>query len=118
MKALCIRSPWWEKIISGEKTIETRTWKTKHRGWIAICASKPTGAVVGFAKLVDCRPMTDADEEQACCSWQRYAWVLGEIITIEPLPVKGSLGLFEVDLLELGLDEAMRIYFRQTGGQS
>ncbi|GAH18321.1 unnamed protein product, partial [marine sediment metagenome] len=49
MRAISIKSPWWQKILSGEKTIETRTWRTKYRGDILICASKPTGRAVAIA---------------------------------------------------------------------
>ena len=32
MKALSVPQPWAEVIARGEKTIEVRTWSTKHRG--------------------------------------------------------------------------------------
>lgn len=38
MKALTIRQPWASLIATGVKTIETRSWSTKHRGTIAIHA--------------------------------------------------------------------------------
>lgn len=38
MRALSIRQPWAELILGGRKTIETRTWRTSRRGWIAIHA--------------------------------------------------------------------------------
>ena len=38
MRALSIRQPWAELILSGRKTIETRTWRTSQRGLIAIHA--------------------------------------------------------------------------------
>lgn len=38
MRALSIRQPWAELILSGRKTIETRTWRTSHRGVIAVHA--------------------------------------------------------------------------------
>lgn len=40
MKALTIRQPWASLIAEGVKTIETRSWATKHRGPLAIHASK------------------------------------------------------------------------------
>lgn len=97
MKALSIRSPWWEKILSGEKTIETRTWATKYRGDILICASQPKGMAVAMAKITDCRFMTEDDELAACCPIYpgAYAWVLESIEPLKvPFPVKGKLGLF------------------------
>ncbi len=38
MKALSIKQPWAHYIASGQKTIETRTWETKYRGPLLICA--------------------------------------------------------------------------------
>lgn len=38
MRALSIRQPWAELILSGRKTIETRSWRTSWRGLIAIHA--------------------------------------------------------------------------------
>lgn len=40
MKALTLIQPWATLIAIGAKRIETRSWETKHRGWIAITASK------------------------------------------------------------------------------
>lgn len=73
MKALCIRQPWASMIARGEKTIETRTWKTNYRGDLLIIASKapkfqglPSGEAIAIVKLVDCRPMTTQDQKAAC----------------------------------------------------
>ena len=38
MKALTIRQPWASLIVEGVKTVETRSWNTKHRGSLAIHA--------------------------------------------------------------------------------
>ena len=40
MKAISIRQPWAELILSGRKTIELRTWETKIRGRVAVHAGK------------------------------------------------------------------------------
>lgn len=40
MKALTLRQPWASLVANGVKTIETRSWATKHRGRIAIHAGK------------------------------------------------------------------------------
>ena len=47
MKAISIRQPYAMQIVSGEKTIETRIWKTKYRGKILIVSSK-TPQVAGM----------------------------------------------------------------------
>jgi activating signal cointegrator 1 len=85
MKALSIIQPFASLIAIGSKTIETRSWPTKHRGWIAIHASKafsdacqrfcssepcrselkkgfdsirdlPRGAIIAAAQISDCQP--------------------------------------------------------------
>ena len=117
MKALSIRQPWASWIASGKKYIETRTWTTSYRGPILICSSKTWDDAVGvfdeaaralvyghaiaIAQLVDCRPMTEADQHDACCFYMlgRYAWVLRDVHRIErPFPVRGMPGLFDVEL--------------------
>lgn len=80
MRALTLHQPWASLIAVGAKTIETRSWATKHRGPIAIHAGLkavqvpdvsmhlwsramagephlPTGAVVAIAWLFDCIPI-------------------------------------------------------------
>lgn len=107
MKALSIQEPWATRIAQGKKTIETRTWKTSYRGPILLCASKkPEGPLAGkafaLARIVDCRPMTKADEEAAYCEIYERAnsWQLEGIINIVPYYQKGALSLFEVTLPE------------------
>lgn len=40
MKAITLWQPWASLLAIGRKKHETRSWKTKHRGWIAIHAAK------------------------------------------------------------------------------
>jgi hypothetical protein len=40
MKALSLTQPWATLVVTGEKEIETRSWRTNHHGMIAIHASK------------------------------------------------------------------------------
>ena len=103
MKALSVRQPWANLIASGAKTIETRLWATPYRGPLLIVSSKspriyPAGYALAVADLVDCRPMTRADEDAAMC--ERYpgawSWLLENIRPIKPFPVKGQLGIYEV----------------------
>jgi len=130
MKAISLKQPWGWLVVTERKTIETRTWSTSYRGDLLICASKkPTsnvalrnwfqesfgcwamlqlrcGVALCIAKLIDCRPMTKADEKAAMCELYpgAYAWLLADIQPIEPFAVKGSLDLYEVPL-----PESMRI---------
>ena len=107
MKALSMKQPWANLIASGKKTIETLKWKTRYRGNLLIVSSKkpniePAGCAVAVVTLVDCRDMIIADEEAACCRLYpcANAWVLSNIKPVEPFPVKGELGIFDVDLDE------------------
>lgn len=52
-RALIIDEPWIGKILSGEKTWEMRSTKTKIRGSIALI-KKGSGKIVGIAELYDC----------------------------------------------------------------
>lgn len=40
MKALTLTQPWASLVVLGEKSIETRSWKTSYRGPLAIHAAK------------------------------------------------------------------------------
>ncbi len=107
LKALSIKQPWANMIVAGEKTIETRVWATSYRGRILLLSSKqpkiePAGCAVGLADLVECRPMTMRDEEAARCQLysDAVAWVFCNVEAIEPFPLKGQLGLFDVEIAE------------------
>ena len=115
MKCLSIKQPWAALILNGRKTLELRSWTTKHRGPLAIHAGKkvdiygpwnpfannavlPTGQVLGRVNLVDVRPMTEADADAACHAYRPglFAWVLEEPQHVEPVAMNGRLGLFDV----------------------
>ena len=104
MKALSVKDPYGSMILNGEKTIETRIWKTNYRGDLLICVSKKpvsplSGLAVCVANLVDCRPMTEDDIEFAMCDIYpgAYSWVLENVRKIRMFPVKGRLSLFNID---------------------
>jgi hypothetical protein len=44
MKAISIRQPYAALVVAGIKNIENRTWATRYRGPLAICASKAMSA--------------------------------------------------------------------------
>lgn len=106
MKALSVRQPFASQIVVGDKTIEWRSKSFAWRGPLVICASKtvtvtlrngetlPVGVALGIVDVVDCRPMTAADLEAACCEdWTGavtgYAWVLDNPREVVPVPVRG-----------------------------
>lgn len=105
MKAISIRQPYANQIASGRKTIEVRSWPTRHRGDILICVSaspkiEPCGVALCIANLVDCRPMTRTDENPALSKLPAegaWAWVLSDVRLIAPFPVRGRLGIYELD---------------------
>ncbi len=83
MKALSVQQPWAELIVS-----------CKHPNVWA------TGCAVAVVNLVDCRPMTRADEEAALRDrWSGgKAWVLENPQRVKPVPVTGKKGVYDVDL--------------------
>ena len=113
MKALSVRQPWASMIAQGSKTIETRTWPTKHRGDLLIVSSKqpkidhlPTGQALCVVRLYDCRPMTRDDEPKARS--QRYegawAWCFANVRPVEHVHIRGTLGIYEVNRDEITAD--------------
>ncbi len=116
MRALSVKQPWANWIADGSKTIETRTWSTRHRGPLLIVSSTkpdtaallgepaekhgPYGFAIATATLSDCRPMKRTDEISAICPWRAgiMAWVLTDIKAIKPFPVTGRMGLYDVEV--------------------
>ena len=85
MRLISLWEPWATLMALGEKLVETRSWSTSYRGWLAIHASKgglskrdlagyladpefkwaiqgavlSPGRIVAVVKLVDCCPTVD-----------------------------------------------------------
>lgn len=105
MKALSVKQPFANLVASGEKLIETRTWATRYRGDLLIVSSKlpriePAGYALCIVRLVDCRPMTRADEDRACCRLypRAQAWILDDLRPLDKIfRVRGRQGIYEVD---------------------
>jgi len=128
MKALSLYQPYAELILQGRKTIETRPWRTAHRGLFAIHAawhidgeiatrygihpeSLVSGALIGSAEIVEMIEFDDA-------SWEalrdqhlvldphpdnRVGWRLANPRRLaKPIPMRGLPGLFplEEDIVE------------------
>jgi len=50
---------------------------------------------------VDCRPMHEDHVIPSCASQlypECYSWILANVRRMKPVPMRGSLGLFEVDI--------------------
>lgn len=104
LKALSVKYPYASMIADGSKTIETRWWRTKHRGPLVICSTKDyvlnkPGRALVVVDLIDCRPMTPDDTYAAGdvpYFEKLYAWVLGKREKIKPFPVRGMPGIFTI----------------------
>lgn len=123
--ALSIRQPWAWAIMNAGKDIENRSWETLRRGPICIHAAKgmtkdefngfvrtihsvslvrpfPPGAsvplaselarggIVGVAEIVDC-----VTQSESPWFFGRYGFVLGNVQSVDFIPVKGALGFFD-----------------------
>lgn len=126
MKALSVRQPWAHLILSGDKTIEVRSWKTNYRGQLLICTSQaeknyffevpkhlsgnkadelllmPFGVTFCLVDLVDIRPLKQQDKMAAFLEddfdiKNQYAWILENPIPVQFNKVLGKLHLFDVD---------------------
>lgn len=117
MKALSLKQPFAELIVSGRKTIELRNWNTKFRGKFLIHASKipdskamkrfnfkklPTGMIVGEAELIDIKAYPteeehkkDKDKHLASSFWGKYGFILKNPKRIKPVSIKGRLGFWD-----------------------
>ena len=107
MKALSIDPEYCQHIRDEEKTIECRTWQTKYRGELLICASKVLvpGYISGHAyftvNLTSIEPFREEHLEAAMMEEMPdakcYAWHFDDVQEVYPIPVRGKMGLFDVD---------------------
>ena len=127
MKVLTIKEPFATLIMNEIKYIETRSWKTNYRGEIYIQASISKikkdifarkelvklfenldmhyGYIICKACLKDCIYMDDNfiknvnHQELICGRYEigRYAWILDDIKIINPIKVKGKLGIWNYE---------------------
>ncbi len=118
MKALSLKQPYAELVVSGRKKIELRKWSTHFRGEFIIHASKsvdkeamnrfgfielPTSCTVGKATLVDVKKYENQEEHSkdnslhlANSDWGRYGFVLEDAKRIKETPLKGKLGFWDI----------------------
>lgn len=116
MKALSVRQPAANKIAAGEKTIELRTWATNYRGPILIVSSKkpkiePAGCALAIVDIVDCQLMRQEHIAASCCSQlypECFSWILANVRRIRPFALRGSLGLYEINLNQLNIKQEDR----------
>lgn len=110
MKALTLQQPWATLVASGRKTIETRSWSTRHRGPIAIHAGKTVPSWVlplnigGFTVEKDNPRGTEPSYLLRGLNWP-YRLPLGAIVAtanlVGCLPIVDAVPIGEHDRREL-----------------
>lgn len=124
MKCLSVSQPFAELIILGKKTIELRKWNTNYRGELLIHAPLKirkedakrlkidkkfvTGAIVGKVEIYDVKKyesqkQVKSDQKFHFASRNFHDRTFGFLLKNPkafriPIPYKGQLGLFEVEL--------------------
>lgn len=118
---LSIRQPWVALILGGQKTIEVRSWATKHRGvlWLHagrrveadVCrtwgfdeARVTRGALVGHCYLRACVEFTASTWEELRSAHlnagsfepRKFGWFLSDVHCIAPISMRGKLGLMKL----------------------
>lgn len=125
MKALSFRQPRAEQIISGEKSVDVRTWQVNYRGELVVHASSKRrdarcrqlgfdphalayGALIGQVEVVAIEPLDEARYEALRDEHLRespfpgapcYAWHLENPRRFaKPHPYRGRMRIFHVEL--------------------
>lgn len=107
MKALVVRQPWIDLILSGQKTWEMRSYFSWHRGVTGLI-EKGTGTVVGTANFCDALERLSSEELEATYEYHRipkgelrqaldknwvFPWVLQDAKPlVHPVPYKHTSG--------------------------
>ncbi|MBM3232040.1 ASCH domain-containing protein [Candidatus Pacearchaeota archaeon] len=117
MKALSLKQPYAEIVVSCKKTIELRKWNTKFRGEFLFHASKipdldamhkfgfkelPTGRIVGKTTLTNVKHYKtqlehskDKNLHLANEAWGNYGFILGNARRIKEIPTKGKINFWD-----------------------
>jgi len=138
-KALCVKNPFAGLIMAGQKKYEVRSYRTKPRGFLAICSSgkgatrlydyyvdfefglklhqaifdhkigeTPNGFILGYAVLSDVKEFTGKGSQEKDALVQLgaaqklypkrklYLWEMSDPLMIDPIPIKGKLGVFDL----------------------
>jgi hypothetical protein len=125
LRAISVRQPYASALFSPDpgrrKTVENRTWNTRHRGRLYIHASRkidwqatgeywgddddydlPTGCLIGHVDLLD----VTRDSESRWAASGKFHWILGNPVLLpRPVPCPGKLGLWFIPgLIAEGLE--------------
>ena len=109
MKALTIGSDWMTCYLTGQKTIECRTCQTDYRGDIVLCSNAKRirdtipGHALMIARLADIQPFRRKHLKGAYMlpsdmPSHAFAWIFEDFRLIRPVPVKGKLSLWDLDI--------------------
>lgn len=98
IKAITIWQPWASLIALGAKRIETRHWRTWHRGYIAIHAAK----------------RWTREERDLCSAWPFADYIGGHVLERGPLPLGAVVAIARLDMCvstdSLTLDERFPVH--------
>lgn len=112
-KALTVKQPWADKIMTGQKKIEVRNYATSYRGDLVITSSKTgnfarKGVTLCRVKLYQCRPFNELNEEERYQTaiprnkWKYFrgtwAWKLKDSRPVSQIPVKGGQRIWNLVL--------------------
>lgn len=92
-RCLTVKPEYATAFVTGDKTNEYRSWKTSYRGDLLICAGakRTPGCVCGHAVML-------ADLYRITGKKGDYTWHLRNHRLINPVPIKGKLRIFDVDI--------------------
>lgn len=100
-KALTIKPEYADLILSGAKRIENRSWGENVRGTILLHRGGKGGAIVAAMEIVDVITPEEALSrypEQAPYISGPLCWVIGSVTKIKPVPCRGSLSLWKIEM--------------------
>lgn len=108
-KALTIRPDWMVCYLAGLKTVECRTWRTDYRGDVVLCSSAKRirdtipGCALMIARLSDVVPFAKKHLKPSMLRSDdipphAFAWIFENFRLIRPVPVKGRLNLWDLDI--------------------
>lgn len=140
---LSIRQPWISLILSGQKSIEVRSWSTKYRGTLWLHAARfldkdlchvfgirsedvERGVVIGRCQLRQCIEFTSRSWSElrhqhlnaGPIESKKFGWYLSDVQAVRPIPFAGKLGLMKLPSWILQTVELGSPLHRMKGGAS
>lgn len=110
-KALTLKQPWADKILTGQKKVEVRTWRPSYRGELVITSSKKpegdrSGITICKVELVEVVPFRELTTEQKYSTaipeskWKYfngyYGWILRNPRPLPRFDIAGQLGVWNL----------------------